>query len=227
MSESLPILYSSARSPHCFKVSLVLHELGVDFDRVEVDLRAKEQKTPAFLALNPLGQVPVYRDDAGVHIDSLVIMRHLDARHGPSRLFPHDEVALEDVLRWIDLSSTAMRDVSHQLYWQLIEPPEGGPDPQIVAQRRQEGMELLATVESALSRGDGWLTGTFGAGDLSVFAWLYGFRRFDLPTSWEAFPHLRTWLDRVSARPSFAASYGRVGRPFDRGGRAAERASQQ
>jgi len=83
-----PILYGSVRSPHCFKVSLVLAEKGIDVDRVEIDLPAREQKTPAYLAINPLGQVPVYRDDRGVHIDSLVIMRHLDERHPEPRLFP-------------------------------------------------------------------------------------------------------------------------------------------
>ena len=209
-----PILYSSVRSPHCLKVSLVLHEKGVDFERVEVDLRAKEQRTPRYLSINPLGQVPVFEDDRGVHIDSLVIMRYLDDRYGPPRLFPADPDALGQVLDWIELSSTAMRDVSHHLYWQLIEPPEGGVDQARVAQLKRGGMALLERVERALETGDGTLTGRFGAADLSVFAWLRGYGRFDLPPSWDAFPRLRSWLDRLRARPSFAASHGAVGRPF-------------
>lgn len=48
-----PTLFSSRRSPHCFKVSIALHEKGVRFDRVEIDLRTREQKTAAYLALNP------------------------------------------------------------------------------------------------------------------------------------------------------------------------------
>lgn len=210
-----PILYSSVRSPHCLKVSLVLHEKGVDFERIEVDLRAKEQRTPRYLSINPLGQVPVFEDERGVHIDSLVIMRSLDDHYGPPRLFPADPGALREVLAWIELSSTAMRDVSHHLYWQLIEPPEGGADEATVTRLKAEGMVLLERVERALEAGDGWLVGGFGAADLSVFAWLQGYARFGLPPSWEAFPRLRSWLDRLRARPSFAASHGAVGRAFD------------
>ncbi|MDF1524068.1 MAG: glutathione S-transferase family protein [Trueperaceae bacterium] len=215
MTEPRPVLFSSARSPHCFKVSLVLHEKGVDFERVEIDLPAREQKTPAFLALNPLGQVPVYADEAGVHVDSLVIMRHLDRQHPEPSLFPADATALADALAWIELSSTAMRDVSHHLYWQLIEPPEAGPDPARVATLKAEGLTLLARVEAALDAGDGWLVGgSLGAADLSVFAWLYGYARFDLPTSFDGFEHVADWRARIAARPSFEASFGRRGRPF-------------
>lgn len=210
-----PILYSSVRSPHCFKVSLFLHEKGVAFERVEVDLRARQQRTPAFLALNPLGQVPVYRDADGVHVDSLVIMRHVDARHPTPRLFPADPHALAMTLAWIERSSTMMRDVSHQLYWLVVEPPAGGADPDEVARLRAAGLELLDQVEAALGAGP-WLGGdALDAADLSVFAWLHGFARFDLPTTWTHHPRLRAWLDHLAARPSFAASYGQVGRAFD------------
>jgi glutathione S-transferase len=213
----LPRLYSSVRSPHCFKVSLVLAEKGVSFDRIEIDLRAKQQRTPAYLAINPLGQVPVFEDDRGVHIDSLVIMRYLDERYPTPPLFPAVGAELDLVLDWIERSSTTMRDVSHHLYWQVVEPPEDGPDESVVADLKAQGMALLADVEAALTAGQGWLTGSLTAADFSVFAWLYGYRRFGLPPDLAAFPALADWLQRLTSRPSFAASYGRVGEPFDPG----------
>lgn len=216
MDGDRPILYSSVRSPHCFKVSLVLAEKGIEIDRVEIDLPAREQKTPAYLAINPLGQVPAYRDDRGVHIDSLVIMRHLDARHPDPRLFPPKGPDLDAVLGWIELSSTTMRDVSHELYWLLIEPPAGGADPAAVEHWRAAGTTVLDAVEAALTGGGGWLVGgALSAADLACFAWLHGYARFDLPSAWDRHPHVRDWLDRLRARPSFAAAHGAVGRPFE------------
>ena len=216
MTDRRPVLFSSARSPHCFKVSLVLREKGIDFDRVEIDLPAREQKTPAYLALNPLGQVPVYQDEDGVHVDSLVIMRHLDRKHPEPLLFPTDAEALAAVLDWIELSSTAMRDVSHHLYWQILEPPEAGPDVDRVAALKAEGMALLARVEAALADGGGWLVGgRLSAADLSVFAWLHGYARYELPTSSDGLEHYAAWRARLVARPSFTESFGRVGRPFE------------
>lgn len=211
---SAPLLYSSVRSPHCFKVSMVLHEKKVAFERIEIDLPAREQKAPAFLAINPLGQVPVYQDDQGIHIDSLTIMRYLDVRFPTPQLFPTDSARLQKVLTWIELSSGPMRDVSHHLYWELIEPPATGPDLEKVAQLKAQGLELLTQVETALVSNNGWLCGELSAADISVFAWLYGYARFDLPPDWHHFPELRSWLKRLAARPSFAASFKKEGRPF-------------
>jgi glutathione S-transferase len=213
----LPILYSSVRSPHCLKVSMVLHEKAVPFDRVEVDLPARQQKTPAYLAINPLGQVPAYRDDQGVHIDSLVIMRHLDERHKSPRLFPSEPDRLAEVLRWIDLSSGPFRDVSHHLYWQLLEPPATGPDGAEVERLTEQGRGLLRVLDAALAAGNGWLAGELTAADISVFAWVHGYRRFGEIFAIEdgtALPHVRAWLERLASRPSFLASHGVAGRPF-------------
>ena len=141
------ILYSSIRSPHCLKAAMVLSEKGVPFQRVEVDLRTREQKSAAYLAINPLGQVPAYQDDQGIHYDSLEIMRHLDERYPEPRLFPLDPTLLQEVLSWIEFAGGRMRDVSHELYWQLLEPPAEGTDEQVVTQLKEEGTELLAQVE--------------------------------------------------------------------------------
>jgi len=210
----LPRLYSSIRCPHCFKVSLVLAEKGVAFERIEIDLEAKQQRTPAYLAINPLGQVPVFEDDRGIHIESLAIMRYLEERYPEPRLFPSAGLELGRVLQWIHRSSTEMRDVSHYLYWQLIEPPEGGPDKAVVADLKARGLAQLAEVEAALTAGGGWLTGTLTVADISVFAWLNGYGRFGLPPEASEYPALADWLERLRARPSFAAAYQQPGRPF-------------
>lgn len=212
---SFPILYSSVRSPHCLKVSMILHEKGVEFQRVEIDLPAREQRSPEYLAINPLGQVPVYVDEHGTHIDSLVIMKHLDAVHPEPEMFPDAPEDVAAVDRWIARSSGPMRDVSHHLYWQLIEPPEGGPGEDVVAELKARGGQELRDVERALEEaGTGWLCGSMSAADFAVFAWLSGYHRFGLPADPESLPATMGWLERLRERPSFAASHGRVGVAF-------------
>jgi len=207
-------LYSSVRSPHCFKVSLILEEKGVPFERIEIDLRGKEQKTAPYLAINPLGQVPVYEDDRGVHIDSLVIMQYLDKRYPTSQLFPKNESVNKEVLDWIEHSSTTMRDTSHYLYWQLLEPPQKGTDWGEVERLKAQGYDSLKAMEADLEKHGDWLCGDLSAADFSVFAWVYGFKRFDLPESWDNYPNVQSWYKRLEARPSVAASYGQKGQPF-------------
>ena len=209
------ILYSSARSPHCFKVSMVLEEKRIAFERIEIDLVAEEQKMPAYLAINPLGQVPVYEDDQGVHIDSLVILQYLDERYPDPSLFPSDPTLKQEVLDWIDCSSGPMRDVSHHLYWQLIEPPQEGTDWTEVGRLKVQGYALLDTMEASLAHAGNWLCGDLSAADFSVFAWIYGYKRFDLPEAWARYPNIQMWYQRLENRPCVQSSYQKTGKPFE------------
>ncbi len=207
------ILFSSIRSPHCFKVLMLLNEKALPYELVEIDLPSKEQKTQAYLNLNPLGQVPVLKDDKGVHIDSLVIMQYLDESYPNPTLFPKDKTQKQEVLNWIELSSSSMRDVSHHLYWQLIEPPESGTDWQEVKRLKDQGYQLLNKLEQSL-RQNQWLCGDLSAADLSVFAWLHGYKRFQLPETWQSYPKLKQWLETLEQRSSVQASYLQKGIAF-------------
>lgn len=69
------------------QVRLVLAEKGVRWVSRPVNLLAYEQLRPAYLALNPNGVVPTLVEGGEPRINSLAIMRHLDAEHdGPSLL---------------------------------------------------------------------------------------------------------------------------------------------
>jgi len=71
-------------------VYLVLEEKQIPFELVAVDLKAKEQKKPEFLAMHPFGQVPVIDDDGFIVYESRAICRYLAEKYadqGPN-LFP-------------------------------------------------------------------------------------------------------------------------------------------
>ena len=62
----------TAGTPNGYKVSIALEELELDYELHSIDLAADEQKTPAFLQINPNGQIPaiVDRDE-----DDFVVFR--------------------------------------------------------------------------------------------------------------------------------------------------------
>lgn len=199
---------------------MVLSEKGISFDRVEIDLRARQQKAPEYLAINPAGQVPVYVDDQGVHADSLTIMQYLDERYPEPPMFPIDPKQLQTVLEWIELSSGRVRDVSHELYWQLIEPPEDGTDWAVVDALKAEARALLARMDDALARDQytqsAYVCGGLTAADFSLLPWIHGYGRFGLPEE-GAVPHVVAWLERMRGRPSFGANFQKEGRRVDFG----------
>ncbi|WP_428293580.1 glutathione S-transferase N-terminal domain-containing protein [Hydrogenophaga sp.] len=84
-------LHRSAISGHCHRVELLLSLLGLPFERIEVDLAQRQHKSPEFPAMNPLGQVPVLRDDELTLSDSNAILVYLEARYAPGQWLPRVE----------------------------------------------------------------------------------------------------------------------------------------
>ena len=70
-------LYRFALSGHAHRVQLMLSLLQLPCELVDVDLAAGEHKTPAFLALNAFGQVPVIEDGDFTLADSNAILVYL------------------------------------------------------------------------------------------------------------------------------------------------------
>jgi glutathione S-transferase len=66
-------LYTHPMSPCSQKVRIVLAEKGLGWERIEVDLSAKENLSPAYLKLNPLGVVPTLVADGRPVIESSII----------------------------------------------------------------------------------------------------------------------------------------------------------
>ena len=86
-----------------FVVQAVLEELGLGYERVVVDTERGEQRTPAFLARNPMAQVPVLAlPDGTVLTESAAILLQLCDRHPEAGLLPAPGTAgRAQAYRWL------------------------------------------------------------------------------------------------------------------------------
>jgi glutathione S-transferase len=78
-------IYDREAGPHPARVRIVLAEKGLDdeIEFVSVDLIAAEQKQPGFLAMNPIGKIPVLElDDGTIISESTAITEYLDNLDG-------------------------------------------------------------------------------------------------------------------------------------------------
>lgn len=95
------VIYGDPISGNCLKVKYTADHLGLAYQWRNVDVVKGEAKTPAFLALNPMGQVPaVTLDDGRPLAQSNAIIRYL-ARG--SRLLPEDaylQAKVDELLFW-------------------------------------------------------------------------------------------------------------------------------
>ena len=70
---------------------IALEEAGAEYEAVRVDLRAKDQRKPEYLAINPKGRVPALVTDKGVLTENPAILAFVAQRFPEARLAPLDD----------------------------------------------------------------------------------------------------------------------------------------
>ena len=101
-------LYHAARSGNAFKARLLLSLLGLEHEIEDVDLAAGDNRTEAFLELNPRGQIPVLVDGARVIWDSQAILVYLARRHGGEDWLPTDADGMAQVMQWLAVAENEL-----------------------------------------------------------------------------------------------------------------------
>ena len=184
-------------------------ELGIPYELVAVDYRARVTRTPAFLAINPNGHVPAV-DDGGLRLhESMAINLYLARRHAGSPLAPRGLAEEGLCLSWsfwavTELESPALTVLVHG---QAL-PPEQR-DPQKLARATGALRPPLSVLEGELAgqaAGGGesrpYLLGDrFTVADLniaSVLAWVR-----TAPGLLEEFPSVSSWLGLCLGREAY------------------------
>lgn len=105
-------------------VHWMLRELGEPFELIPVDLKAGEHKSPAFLALNPMGKLPTLLDDDVVVTETAAILTYLADRYPKAGLAPAiDAPARAAYLRWMFFSAICIEPAVLDRYLQRETPP--------------------------------------------------------------------------------------------------------
>lgn len=97
-------LYDFELSGNCHKIRMLLSMLGQNYERINVDLRQKDQLDPDFVALNPLHKVPVISDNGVLIRDSAAIMIYLVRTHGKTEWYPDDPAQMAEIQQWLSFS---------------------------------------------------------------------------------------------------------------------------
>lgn len=87
------------------RARLFLHLLGIEHDAIEVDLAARDHKTPDYLRMNRFGQVPLLVDGEHVIADSNVILVYLAKKTGGTQWLPDTPFEAAAVQRWLSVAA--------------------------------------------------------------------------------------------------------------------------
>ncbi|MEM6555667.1 MAG: glutathione S-transferase family protein [Pseudomonadota bacterium] len=95
-------LYDYKAGPNPRRVRIFLAEKGIEVPLVHTDIVKREQKTPEFLAKNPIGSIPVLELDDGTCIsESVAICRYFEEMHPEPPLFGRTALEKAQIEMWL------------------------------------------------------------------------------------------------------------------------------
>ncbi|MBT7950263.1 MAG: glutathione S-transferase family protein [Gammaproteobacteria bacterium] len=113
-------LYTHPMSPCSQKVRIVLTEKNLEWEKYDVNLPEKENLTPEYLKLNPLGVVPTLVDNGMAVIESSIICEYLDDKYPTPKLKPEDPFLRSKMRFWMKHIDNKVHPSCGALQWPLV-----------------------------------------------------------------------------------------------------------
>lgn len=191
-------LYDFSASGNGYKVRWLLHWLQCPFERIEVDVRRGEQRSPDYLALNPTGTVPLLVFDQGDTLaESNAILWTLAQG---SALLPTDPRRQSLVLQWLFYEQSRI-DPLIAGSRRLLRLYQSEDRATRLAILRPGAERCLAHVDAHLAQHAFAVPPDITLADLALYGYLHIADQagFDLTP----YPHLSSWIQRVEAWPGY------------------------
>jgi glutathione S-transferase len=189
-------LYLTDSSGNSYKVRVLASILKVPYEKVYVDWDAKEHKQPAFLKMNPRGQVPVMEIEGKIFWDSTAHLVYLARKYGGEKWFPSDPLAMAEVAQWL---AFAQNEVNFGLQWArgvVLGLRTGN-----VEEYRGYGRKALDTLTWRLKDHE-WLALDHSTiADIACYPYVKRAPEGGLPL--EPYPAVKSWLARCAALPGW------------------------
>lgn len=186
-------------SGNCYKLQLLLEQLGKPYRWVEIDSVNGQTRTPEFLAKNPNGKIPLLELADGRRLaESNAILCFLAEG---SAFLPPDAWQRAQVLQWL-----FFEQYSHEPYvavarfvarWLPADHPRQAELPRL----RERGHQALAVMERQLMQHEYLVEGGYSVADIALYAYTH-----EAPVGGillDDYPAIRAWLARIESRPGF------------------------
>jgi glutathione S-transferase len=186
-------------SGNCYKIELLLAQLGRAHRWIEVDSTAGQTRTPEFLALNPNGRVPLLILEDGRRLpESNAILWYLA---DGSPYLPVDAWLRAQTLQWL-----FFEQYSHEPYVAVARfiarwlPPDHARQAEL-PKLRERGHQALAVMDQHLQGREFFVDGGYGIADIALYAYTHESHVGGIGRG--GYPNVRAWLERVEAQPGF------------------------
>jgi glutathione S-transferase len=194
-------LYDYLPSQNAYKVRLLLSHLGLPYEQKLVSIFEGESHTPAFLAMNPAGAVPVLEVAPGEFVaESNAILCYL-ADGTP--FLPSERLARARVLQWLFFEQDYVQSTIATLRHWTMTGKLARRAPEEIARRRGGGEHALDAIERGLARSRFLGSDRLTIADIAVYA--YAHRAEEAGYDLEKRDSFRAWVVRIEAAPGHLA----------------------
>jgi glutathione S-transferase len=190
---SMMKLYWAPRT-RSFTALWLMEEVGQPYERVLIDISAGAQRTPEYLAINPMGKVPALADGDITLAEAPAICAYVAERYPQAKLAPPPGDPLRaKYLYWLFFGPGCVAPAMVQVATKLEMNP--------IAAGWGEATRVFDVLDAALTKGPWILGDTFSAADISIGSGLnFAVRLFKMVPSRPSFDR---YIDRCAARPAF------------------------
>ena len=203
------IQYYGLPTPNGVKVSIMLEELGLDYEVHKVDFAANDQKSPEFLSLNPNGKIPAILDPHGpggqplALFESGAILLYLAEKTG--RFLPVDPARRWAAIQWMMFQMGGVGPMFGQLGFFVKFAGKDFEDKRPRDRYVEEAKRLFGVMDAVLAGKDWFLGEEYTIADIATLGWvnaLVGFYGAGDLVGFDGYANLKVWLVRGLARPA-------------------------
>ncbi len=201
------ILHGYWRSGTSYRTRIALELKGLAYEQRGVDLRQGEQRSDAYLALNPQGLVPALEIDGAVLTQSPAILEWLEEAHPVPPLLPASPVDRAVVRAMAALIGCDIHPLNNLRVGTALRERFGADQAAVDAWAGRWIIPGFTALEAQVARhGDGWCFGsTPTLADCYLVPQIYSARRFNVAL--DAFPRLVAIEAAAAVHPAFVAAH--------------------
>jgi glutathione S-transferase len=201
-------LHDYVLSGSCYKVRLFMSLIGLDYTPVPVDFfPGREQRSAEFLAINPLGQLPVLDDDGLVLRDAQAILVYLAGKYDRTRQwYPEDPAAQGTIAMWLSFAGGEIMNASAARLHDMLNYDFD------IDRVRRAAHDAFRVLDDHLTdqeiRGADWVVGGAHPSIADIACFPYVALAGDGGITIEDYHAIRRWLERVKRLPGFTVMPG-------------------
>ena len=189
-------------TPNGRKVSILLEELGVDYEVHLINITQGDQNSPAFLKISPNNKIPaiIDRDNGMSLMESGAILIYLAEKYG--KFLPKDSIARAEVNEWLMWQMGGFGPILGQAHHFLHFNP--GKSDYAEARFRSEVARLYGVLDRRLEGRD-YICDDYSIADMACWPWVsrYEWQQVNLAD----YPNVRSWYQRLLARDAVQKGY--------------------